>query len=77
VIATPALEANIPREAIEAYLRSSLTPRLGRPEDIASAVVFLASDESAFITGQVLSVDGGTLVHHPTVAALRAVPTAG
>jgi NAD(P)-dependent dehydrogenase (short-subunit alcohol dehydrogenase family) len=77
VIATPALEANIPREAIEAYLRSSLTPRLGRPEDIASAVVFLASDESAFITGQVLSVDGGTLVHHPAVAALRAVPTAG
>jgi 2-hydroxycyclohexanecarboxyl-CoA dehydrogenase len=33
--------------------------RMGKPEDIASAVVFLASDEAGFITGQVLSVSGG------------------
>jgi len=33
--------------------------RLGTPEDIASAVVFLASEEASWITGQVLSVDGG------------------
>jgi 2-hydroxycyclohexanecarboxyl-CoA dehydrogenase len=33
--------------------------RMGTPEDIANAVVFLASDEAAFITGQVLSVSGG------------------
>jgi 3-oxoacyl-[acyl-carrier protein] reductase len=33
--------------------------RLGRPEDVAHAVVFLASEESAYITGQVLRVDGG------------------
>jgi len=71
VISTPALEANIPAEALDAYLRSTLTPRLGRPEDIASAVVFLASDQASFITGQVISVDGGTLSQHPTVAALR------
>jgi 2-hydroxycyclohexanecarboxyl-CoA dehydrogenase len=33
--------------------------RLGRPEDIAPAVVFLASEEAGFITGQTLSVSGG------------------
>jgi 3-oxoacyl-[acyl-carrier protein] reductase len=33
--------------------------RIGSPEDIASAVAFLSSDESAYITGQVISVDGG------------------
>jgi 2-hydroxycyclohexanecarboxyl-CoA dehydrogenase len=33
--------------------------RLGKPEDIAGAVAFLASDEAAFITGQTLSVSGG------------------
>jgi len=36
--------------------------RLGTVEDVASAVVFLASDEAAFITGQVLSVDGGLVM---------------
>jgi NAD(P)-dependent dehydrogenase (short-subunit alcohol dehydrogenase family) len=52
-------------------LRHHLTPRLGRPADIASAVVFLASDEAAFITGQTLCVDGGLLAHQPYVADLR------
>jgi len=33
--------------------------RLGRPEDLAPAVVFFASDESGFVTGQTLSVSGG------------------
>lgn len=38
--------------------------RLGRPEDIASAALFLASDESSFVTGSVLVIDGGiTAVH--------------
>ena len=33
--------------------------RLGTPEDVAAAVAFLASDEAGFITGQVLTADGG------------------
>jgi 3-oxoacyl-[acyl-carrier protein] reductase len=42
----------------------SMTPlgRLGNPEDIAHAVAFLVSDEASFITGQVLSVDGGLVM---------------
>ncbi len=71
VIATPALAANVPPELIAVYERSHLTPRLGTPEDIAVMVVFLASDEAAFVTGQVLSVDGGLLAHHPAVAEMR------
>lgn len=48
-----------------------LTPRVGTPDDIANAVVFLASDEASFITGQILSVDGGILSHAPPYADLR------
>lgn len=73
VIATAALAANVPAEQIAIYEANTLAPRLGRPEDIAAAVVFLASPAAEFITGQILSVDGGLLAHHPAVSEIRAL----
>jgi NAD(P)-dependent dehydrogenase (short-subunit alcohol dehydrogenase family) len=46
-------------------LEHNLIGRLGLPTDIANAVVFLASERSAFMTGQIVVVDGGASVHGP------------
>ncbi|MEK6553244.1 MAG: SDR family oxidoreductase, partial [Bacteroidota bacterium] len=46
----------------EAILSNIPIKRLGKPEDVAKAVVFLASSESDYITGQVLTVDGGMVM---------------
>lgn len=55
--------ASIPAAHRTALEDAHLTPSLGRPEDVAKAVVFLASDAAAFITGQVICVDGGLVAH--------------
>jgi 3-oxoacyl-[acyl-carrier protein] reductase len=52
----------LPEEARVAMLGGIVLGRFGRPEDVAGAVVFLASDLAAYITGQVLVVDGGLAV---------------
>ncbi|MDX6485351.1 MAG: 3-oxoacyl-[acyl-carrier protein] reductase [Gaiellaceae bacterium] len=49
----------LPEEATQAMLQNTPLARLGEPEDIAGAVRFLCSDAAAFITGEVLLVDGG------------------
>jgi NAD(P)-dependent dehydrogenase (short-subunit alcohol dehydrogenase family) len=66
LIETSSLRANMPDEVQARFRRHFLTPYLGSPEDIASAVAFLASDEARFITGITLSVDGGFSVHTPS-----------
>jgi 3-oxoacyl-[acyl-carrier protein] reductase len=52
----------LPAEARATLLEEIALGRLGRPEDVAGTVLFLASDLAAYITGQVLIVDGGMVI---------------
>ena len=58
-VATPGLQRVFADQVAEEILQIVPLHRLGTPEEVASAVLYLASDEAAFITGQALSVDGG------------------
>jgi 3-oxoacyl-[acyl-carrier protein] reductase len=53
------LTADLPQEIKETGIKMTPLGKFGQPEDIANAVAFLVSDEAAFITGEVLKVDGG------------------
>ena len=56
------MTASLPDEARATLLEEIALGRLGRPEDVAGIVLFLASDLAAYITGQVLVVDGGMVI---------------
>ena len=51
----------LPKEMIEPMINAIPLKRIGEPEDIASAFVFLASDNASYITGTILSVDGAMM----------------
>ena len=53
---------NISKEILDSRINKIGFERMASPEDIADAVVFLASDKAKFITGQILGVDGGTIM---------------
>lgn len=60
MIDTPMLRgANLPEAALKQAAESSPIRRIGRPEDIAAACAYLVSDEAEFVTGQVMSPNGG------------------
>lgn len=64
-IRTPGTEVKtkyIDEEAAKAFVDKSPLKRMGEPEDISKAVVFLASEDSDYITGQTLVIDGGWTV---------------
>ena len=56
---TPMIRNAIAPEALEALAASHPIGRLGRPEELAKAVLFLASDDASFVTGTAMYVDGG------------------
>lgn len=56
------MTAVVPEKAKDAMLQNIPVKRAGKPEDVANAVLFLASDMASYITGQVLNVDGGMVM---------------
>ncbi|MCR3723909.1 NAD(P)-dependent dehydrogenase (short-subunit alcohol dehydrogenase family) [Streptomyces umbrinus] len=60
LVMTEATKLNLPEEFRDMILTTTPAPRHGRPQDIGATVAFLLSDLSEWITGQILSVDGGT-----------------
>ena len=57
--ATDAAIDNMPKEFIESFLSHIPLNRMGTPEDMANAVLFFASDDSSYITGNIMEVAGG------------------
>jgi NAD(P)-dependent dehydrogenase (short-subunit alcohol dehydrogenase family) len=60
---TPGAVNNASREYVETSLRNYPMPRLCTPEDVAKAVVFLASDDASYVNAATLMVDGGATVY--------------
>jgi NAD(P)-dependent dehydrogenase (short-subunit alcohol dehydrogenase family) len=60
---TPLLRASRPPDVLRAFAEAQPIGRLGSPDEIAVAALFLASDEASFVTGVALPVDGGQTAH--------------
>ncbi|MBB4824740.1 NAD(P)-dependent dehydrogenase (short-subunit alcohol dehydrogenase family) [Sporosarcina luteola] len=67
LILTPAAEQNLPKEVQDIFLKYNALPYNGEPEDIGYTVLFLASDESKYITGQTIKVEGGHYIGNPSI----------
>ncbi len=61
VIDTDMVDEEVPAEFTPALIAATPLGRMGRPEEVAYGALYLASDESSFVTGQVWTVDGGRM----------------
>ena len=73
LIVTPENDAHVPQFLKDIFLDNIEVNRYGCPEDIGHLAVFFASDESEYVTGQIINVDGGMNSHVPTVAQMKAL----
>ncbi|MDD6797696.1 MAG: SDR family NAD(P)-dependent oxidoreductase [Bacteroides sp.] len=71
LIVTPQNEAYVPQALKDIFLSNIMVNRYGCPEDIGHMCVYLASDESSYVTGQIVNVDGGLNSHVSTVAQFK------
>lgn len=68
IVMTPLVEKNLARHAdrdaaIQRYVSRNLMRRFGSAEEVAEAILYLTSDDSSFVTGTALSIDGGSVFH--------------
>jgi NAD(P)-dependent dehydrogenase (short-subunit alcohol dehydrogenase family) len=63
----------MPDDVKAGIFKHATTPRLGKPSDIGNLAAFLASDDSSYINGQIILVDGGVSVRFPHDADMVAM----
>lgn len=73
LILTPAAKNNMSEELLAVFEKYNALPYHGEADDIGYTVLFLASDESKFITGQTIKVEGGHYLSNPTIPDFKAM----
>jgi len=58
-ISTTEMTSAMPQEVLDSIIRQIPAARMGKPEEIADMVIFLASDRASFVNGATMSVNGG------------------
>lgn len=73
LILTPAAKSSMPPALLAIFEKYNALPYHGEAEDIGHTVLFLASDEAKFITGQTIQVEGGHYMANPSIADFQAL----